>query len=160
MKISTTRFGDINVDETRVIQMEGGILGFEHLEKYVLLTQDEKTPFCWFQSVEDGSVAFVVINSLMVKPDYEPVVSDDQVRLLEIASPEDAVLFSVVTIHSDPFTVTANLRAPIVINTKRILAKQIILVDSNYSIQHPIMENEAVLEGKKKAETIPLALAL
>lgn len=160
MRISTTRFGDISIDETRIIQMKEGILGFEHLGKYVLLTQDGKTPFCWFQSVEDGSVAFVVINSLAVKPDYEPVVSNDEAKLLEITSPEDAVLFSVVTIRSDPFNVTANLRAPIVINAKKILAKQIILVDSDYSVQHPIMENKAVLEGKKKAELIPFALAL
>ncbi|MEA3486360.1 MAG: flagellar assembly protein FliW [Thermodesulfobacteriota bacterium] len=160
MRISTTRFGDISIDETRIIQMKGSILGFEHLGKYVLLTQDEKTPFCWFQSVEDGSVAFVVINSLAVKPDYEPVVSDDDVKLLEIASPEDVILFYVVAIRSDPFNVTANLRAPIVINAKKILAKQIILVDSDYSVQYPIMENKAVHEGEKKAEIIPFALAL
>jgi len=160
VRISTTRFGDITIDESRVIQMKGGILGFEHLKKYVLLMQDEKTPFWWFQSVEDGSVAFVVINSFAVKPDYEPVVSDDEVKLLEIASPEDAVLFSVVTIRSDPFTVTANLRAPIVINAKKMLAKQVVLVDLDYSVQHPITEDNAVLEEKEKAEIIPSVLAI
>ena len=160
MRISTTRFGDITIDESRVIQMKGGILGFEHLKKYVLLMQDEKTPFWWFQSVEDGSVAFVVINSFAIKPDYEPVVSDDEVKLLEIASPEDAVLFSVVTIRSDPFMVTTNLRAPIVINAKKMLAKQVVLVDLDYSVQHPITEDKAVLEEKEKAEIIPSVLAI
>ncbi|MBW2599415.1 MAG: flagellar assembly protein FliW [Deltaproteobacteria bacterium] len=162
MKISTTRFGDINIDESRVIRMKGGILGFEHLGEYVLLMQDEKTPFWWLQSVEDGSVAFVVINSLVVKPDYEPVISDDEVKLLKIASPEDAVLFSVVTISSDPFTVTANLRAPIVINAKKMLAKQVVLVDPDYSVQHPITESKTVLEEKayEKGEIISSALAL
>jgi len=162
VKISTTRFGDINIDESRVIRMKGGILGFEHLGEYVLLMQDEKTPFWWLQSVEDGSVAFVVINSLVVKPDYEPVISDDEVKLLKIASPEDAVLFSVVTISSDPFTVTANLRAPIVINAKKMLAKQVVLVDPDYSVQHPITESKTVLEEKayEKGEIISSALAL
>jgi len=162
VKISTTRFGDINIDESRVIRMKGGILGFEHLGEYVLLMQDEKTPFWWLQSVEDGSVAFVVINSLVVKPDYEPVISDDEVKLLKIASPEDAVLFSVVTIRSEPFTVTANLRAPIVINAKKMLAKQLVLVDPDYSVQHPITESKTVLEEKayEKGEIISSALAL
>jgi len=158
VKISTTRFGDISIDESRIIRMKGGMLGFEHLGGYVLLMQDEKTPFWWLQSVEDGSVAFVVINSLAVKPDYEPVVSDGEVKLIEIASPEDAVLFSVVTIRSDPFTVTANLRAPIVVNAKKMLAKQVVLVDPDYPVQYPITENNAVLEGKEKAEIIPSVL--
>ena len=162
MRISTTRFGDISIDESRVIQMREGMLGFEHLGRYVLLTQDKKIPFWWFQSLEDGSIAFVVINSLAVKPDYEPVISDDEVKLLEIASPEDAVLLSVVTIRSDPFKVTANLRAPIVINAKKMLAKQVVLVEPDYPVQHPITENKVFFEEKayEKAEIIPSALAL
>ena len=161
MRISTTRFGDISIDDSRVIQMKGGMLGFEHLERYVLLMQDEKIPFWWFQSIEDGSIAFVVINSLAAKPDYEPVISDDEVKLLEIASrgPEDVVLLSVVTIRSDPFNVTANLRAPLVVNTKKMLGKQVVLVESDYSVKHPLTENKAVFEGNEKAELIPSALA-
>lgn len=151
MRISTTRFGDISIDESRVIWMKGGMLGFEHLGKYVFLIQDEKIPFWWFQSVEDGSVAFVVINSLAVKPDYEPVISDDEVKLLEIASPEDAVLFSVVTIRSGPFKVTVNLKAPIVINAKKMLAKQVVLVEPDYPVQYPITENKVFLEEKEPA---------
>ena len=162
MRISTTRFGDISIDESRVIQMKEGMLGFEHLRRYVLLTQDKKIPFLWFQSVEDGSVAFVVIHSFVAKPDYEPVISDDEVKLLEIASrgPEDVVLLSVVTIRSDPFNVTANLRAPIVVNTKKMLGKQVVLVESDYSVKHSLTENKAVFERNEKAELIPSALAL
>lgn len=158
MKISTTRFGDIDIDESRIIRMKGGMLGFEHLKKYVLLMHGEKTPFWWLQSVEDGSVAFVVINSLAVKPDYEPVISDDEVKLLEITSPEDVVLFSVVTIRSDPFKVTANLRAPIVVNAKKMLGKQVVLVNSDYPVQYPVTENSAVFDGKEKTELIPSVL--
>ncbi len=160
MKISTTRFGDINIDESKVIRMKGGMLGFEHLKRYELLIQSEKIPFWWLQSVEDGSVAFVVINSLVVKPDYEPVIPDAEVKLLEIGSPEEAVLLSVVTIRSDSFKVTANLMAPIVVNAKKMLAKQVVLVDSDYPVQYPIAGNNAVLEGKAKAEILPSVLAL
>lgn len=150
MKISTTRFGDISIDESRFVQMREGMLGFEHLKRYVLLTQDKDTPFMWFQSVDDGSIAFVVIHSFVVKPDYEPVISDDEVKLLEIASPgpEDVIVLSVVTIRSDPFKVTANLRAPIVVNAKKMLAKQIVLVEDDYPVQYSLTENRTVLEGK------------
>jgi flagellar assembly factor FliW len=152
VKISTTRFGDISIDESRVVQMKEGMLGFEHLKRYVLLTQDKETPFLWFQSVDDGSIAFVVIHSFVVKPDYEPVISDDEVKLLEIASPgpEDVVVLSVVTIRSDPFKVTANLRAPIVVNAKKMLAKQVVLVEEDYPVQYSLTENKSVLDGKDR----------
>lgn len=159
MKVSTTRFGDISVDESRVIQMKEGMLGFERLKRYVLLTQDKETPFLWFQSVDDGSVAFVVIHSFVIKPDYEPVIPDDDVHLLEIEAfrPEDVVVLSVVTIRSDPFSVMANLRAPIVINAERMLAKQIVLVEGEYPVQYSLTENKAALEtaAHKKKKTAP-----
>jgi len=160
VKISTTRFGDISIDESKVIRMRGGMLGFEHLKRYEIFIQSEKIPFWWFQSVDDGSVAFVVINSLAVKQDYEPVIPAAEVKLLEIGSPEDVVLLSVVTIRSDPFKVTANLRAPIVVNAKKMLAQQVVLVDSDYPVQYPVTENSAVSKGKAKTEILPSALAL
>jgi len=69
-------------------------------------------------------------------------------------------LLSVVTIRSDPLKVTANLRAPIVVNAKKMLAKQIILVDSDYPVQYPVTENNAALEGKEKPEIPPSVSAL
>jgi flagellar assembly factor FliW len=160
VKVSTTRFGDIIIDESKVIRMKGEILGFEQLKRYVLFIQGENIPFWWFQSVDDGSIAFVVIDSLSVKPDYKPLIPGTEVKLLEIGSPEDAVLLSVVTIHSNPFKVTANLRAPIVVNIKKMLATQVILVDSEYPVQYPITEGNTVVEGKEKAGISSLVLAL
>lgn len=149
VKIATARFGDINIDESRIVRMKEGMLGFEHLKKYVLLIPDEKIPFWWFQSIEDGAIAFVVISSLAVKPDYAPVIADDNIKLLKIAAPEDLVLLSAVTIRHDPFKVTANLKAPIVVNAARLLAKQIILLESDYPVQYPVTDSKAIPEDKE-----------
>ncbi len=138
MKLDTTRFGSIDFDEAMIIEMRGPILGFDHLKKYILLKQDEKTPFSWLQSVEDGSLAFVVMNPQALKPDYEPEISDADVQLLEIEVESDVVLFSILTIRPNPITVSANLRAPVVINSKRRLAKQIVLDDPAYPVQYEI----------------------
>ena len=136
MRISTTRFGEIDADESRIIDMRGGILGFEHLDKYILHRQDEKTPFLWFQSVDDGATAFVIIDPQIVATDYYPEIGDDDVALLEIESVEDVVLMAIVTIRSNPFKVSVNLRAPIVINGRKRVAKQIVLEDPDYAVQY------------------------
>lgn len=148
MQISTTRFGNITIDESRIVQMKGGgILGFEHLKRYVLLTQNEKIPFMWFQSIEDGSIAFVVINSFIIAPEYDLIINDNDTRFLEIESPEDVVLMSIVTIRSDPFKVTANLRAPLVINRKNRFGKQIVLNEPDYPIQYLLTIDSVSAEG-------------
>ena len=161
--LSTTRFGDIDIDESRTVLIKAGILGFEHLKRYVFLVQDEKILFWWFQSVDDGSVAFVVINPFIIKPDYEPIIQDNDVELLELKSHEDVILMSIVTIRSDPFKVTANLKAPIVINLKKKLAKQVILDKSDYPIQYSIVDNKVLFKENsynKKEEIIASAVAI
>ncbi|MBN2688599.1 MAG: flagellar assembly protein FliW [Deltaproteobacteria bacterium] len=147
MEFSTTRFGNIVVDESRIITMRGGILGFERLKRFVLLTQHDNIPFSWFQSVDDGSVAFIVTNAFMVKVDYSLVLSDSEVELLEIASVEDVVPMVIVTIRSEPFEITANLRAPVVINIARRLARQIVLQDSDYPVRFSIQTRTGQEEG-------------
>lgn len=148
MKITTTRFGEISVTDDRIIEMKGGILGFEHLKRYIMLIHDEKTPFLWFQSVEDGATAFVVVNSQLIKTDYEPLINDGDVGRLEIDDVADVILMAIVTIRSNPLMITANLRAPIVINARKKLAAQLVLDDPELPIQYDIADN------KKKAEEI------
>ena len=162
VKTIATRFGDISIDKSRIIRMKGGILGFEHLKRYVLFMQDKEIPFWWFQSVENGSIAFVVINSFVAKPDYAPVIPDNEAKLLEITSPEDVVLLSIVTINSNPFKVTANLSAPIVINAKKMLAKQVILDGPGYPVQYSITGSKTIFENRacEIGEILPSVQAL
>ena len=147
MKINTTRFGEVGVDESRIIRMKGGILGFEHLKKYIVLVHNEKTPFLWFQSVDDGTIAFVIINPQLIKADYEPLINDEEVGRLEIGDAQDVVLMAIVTIRPTPFMVTANLRAPIVINAKQRLAAQVVLDDQELPIQYDITDKKQRAAG-------------
>jgi flagellar assembly factor FliW len=142
VNIITTRFGEIDVDESKVIHMRGSVIGFEHLEQFVLQKNDENNPFWWFQSIEDGAIAFVVMNPFFAKADYEPVIEDDDIKLLDIECVEDVVMLAIVTIRQNPFSVSVNLRAPIVINAKKKIAKQIVLEDSSYPIQYCLVTKD------------------
>jgi flagellar assembly factor FliW len=142
MKIDTLRFGVIEVEESRAITMKGCILGFDHLQHYIILIQDEKTPLCWLQSLEDGTVAFVVIDPHMIKSDYHPEIDKTHRELLRISKDEDISLLSSVTIRHQPFGVTANLRAPLVINMSQRLGSQIILEDADYPVRYDIASSE------------------
>jgi len=141
VKVSTTRFGVLEIEESGIILMKGGILGFEQLKEYVLICHDAKNPFLWLQSLQDGATAFVAINPFFIHPDYQPVLNDVILERLELKKPEDIALMVIVSIRSNPSLLTANLRAPIVINVSKKTACQVVLEDSSYSIQHDILKN-------------------
>ncbi len=143
MNIATSRFGDIDVDESKIIDMRGGILGFEHLKKYILHMQDEKNPFWWFQSLDDGKIAFVVINPFITKADYKPVIDDNDTKLLGIENAEHVVLLAIVTILQNPFSVSVNLKAPIVVNTEKKIAKQVVLEDQTYPVRYYLTTSDS-----------------
>lgn len=157
MKLPTTRFGDIDIDESQVIVMKEGMAGFEHLKRYIILAQDKKTPLSWFQSIEDGATAFVVVDPYIIKPDYQPSIDEDEMRFLEIENREEIALMAIVSIRSNPLAVSANLRAPIVINSKKRLAKQIVLENLDYPIRYYMTDNQSVAgddrEGYKMKES-------
>jgi flagellar assembly factor FliW len=142
MKIDTVRFGTIEVDESRVITMKGCILGFDHLHHYAILLQDQNNPLWWLQSIEDSAVAFVVIDPSVIKRDYHPTISIVDRIFLEISREEEISFLSIVTIRHQPFCVTANLRAPLVINEEKCLGSQIILEEADYPIRYDMSSVE------------------
>lgn len=152
MKIKTTRFGEIDVPENDLIFMPQGIIGFQDLKNYVILDHEKDSPFKWLQSVEDGSIAFVLINPLTFKPDYEVEVSESEIKELDLTSEEDAVISVIVTIPSNPKNMTANLKGPLIFNLQNRKGKQIVLQDPNYTTRHNIMEEVKKLARKDKKE--------
>lgn len=139
MKIQTSRFGEIDVDESKIIEMrDGGILGFNKLNRFVMIIHEEGSPFHWFQSLEDGTIAFVTMNPFVIKSDYEPEIDDQTIEMLEVDKAEDIELMVIITVRSEPVKMTANLRAPLVINRQKRLASQVILEDEQYPVQYSI----------------------
>lgn len=120
------------------IRLPAGILGFEKIKDYVLLANPAEMPFAWLRPAESGPLAFVVINPFVVMPNYTPDIPDMDVEFLGLGEPNDALLFSIVTLHGANHA-TLNLKGPIVINRRTHIGKQVIIANAgNYSVEHPL----------------------
>jgi flagellar assembly factor FliW len=139
--IHTTRFGEIDIKETELIVMHGPIFGFERLSRFVLLIHNNNTPLWWLQSIEDASIAFVVVNPRIVKPDYNPTIFTEDLESLDIQSSNHIALLAIVTVRSQPLRITANIRAPILINAETRMARQVVLENTDYPIQYDVLEH-------------------
>lgn len=134
MKLTTSRFGEIEIDDSKIITFEDGLLGFEEMHDYTLIS--DGTAFHWLQSVENGNLALACIAPYKVCDNYTPEIDEDIIQRLEIVDDDDAVLLCIVVIPEDVKKTTVNLRAPIVINNVNNKAAQVILEDNNYAIRH------------------------
>lgn len=139
-KVQTTRFHEIEVADDDIIELPAGVIGFPELKQYVLLDHETNSPFKWLQSLDDGSIAFVLLNPLLFKADYTVEVSESEVEDLSLTQEEDAVISVIVTIPSNPKNMTANLKAPLVFNLKNRRGCQVILSNSKYQTRHNILE--------------------
>jgi flagellar assembly factor FliW len=136
--LKTSRFGEIEIDQSRSLYFPEGILGFPEQKGYVILEHKPGSPFCWLQSMERPDLAFVMVDPLFVKSDFLEGLSPSDLRLLETDNGDKKALFALVTIPPGRANqMTVNLLGPILIDLKTRRARQVILANSGYSHRHP-----------------------
>ena len=140
MRISTTRFGDINIAPGKIITMPDGLPGLDALKRYALLSTEETDPFHWLQALDAADVSLVVINPYLLFPDYKPLVPEEIFEQLGAENTEDVLVLTVAVIPREFRNMTTNLLAPVLINTRTNVGKQIILENSDYDLRHPIFD--------------------
>jgi flagellar assembly factor FliW len=138
MTINTSRFGEIEITPESILYMPDGMLGFPECRRYVLLENDPGVRFKWMQAVDEPTLAFIVINPMDFFVDYDIDLSDEDADTLGIEDPSDAALMTTVTVDRKLERCTTNLVGPIVINSKTLRAKQVVLSDSRYGTKHVV----------------------
>lgn len=133
------KFGEVEVESDNVVQFPNGVPGFERCKRYGLLALEEEAPFMRLLSLDDPNVGFVLMNPMQVWGDYNPDIGREDLESLDLEGPEDLAVYCVVTLSSVPSQVTANLKGPIFINTRTMLARQMILMDERYNTKHSIL---------------------
>ncbi|MBU0729642.1 MAG: flagellar assembly protein FliW [Proteobacteria bacterium] len=140
IKISTSRFGELTIDKDKIIIMTSPFLGFPDSTRFILQKHGLSSPFMWFQSVDDPNLAFVVIQSVVVDPSYNPPVNDHIREELEATDVSELELLLILTIpRENPRAMTANLLGPVMINANKRLAKQVLLDPGRYDCCWPII---------------------
>ena len=151
MIIKTTRFGQVSYNEEDVLFFPRGIPAFEANHKWILAGSDDSA-IKWLQNIEDGDLALPVTSPDAIQPDYNARIPEDELKLIGSVNPADLALLIVVSIPRDaPWNMTANLRAPILINLKTHKAVQVIALNEEYPIRHVIFPED--VREKMKAQS-------
>ncbi len=142
MEIKTIFHGERTYNEEEIITFPKGLLGLENCKKFILFPLEENDNFSVLHSIEELDMGWLVVSPFQVKEDYSIELPQSLQQRLEIGSEEEVALLSTVTLSSDITKITANLRAPLVININKRIGEQIIVDKEEYLIKHPIFKEE------------------
>lgn len=151
MQITTKVFGEIMIDDDKIIHFPNGIIGFPDLTDFTLIHDEEKgtDSIHWLQSIQEPAFAMPVMDPLIVCPDYNPEADDELFNILGEIKPDELLVLVTVTVPGDLTKMTVNLKGPIIINVSEKKAVQIIVEGDEYKVKFPIYD---ILNRKKAGE--------
>jgi flagellar assembly factor FliW len=137
LQVKTTRFGTLEIDDEKIISFPAGLPGFEKLHRFFILPVEKSEHIQWLQSADKPEIALLVIDPFQYFKGYSVEIPEPDLKYLQLENPADALVLTTITVpHNKPGCATANLVAPIVINTGQNKAKQVILNGSPYTTKH------------------------
>lgn len=140
MVVQTGRFGQIEISTDEIITIPSGILGFPQDQEFCLVDTGDDTLILWLQSLTNPRLAFPIIEPKIFKNDYVVRLSAAELRELRMSSIRDASVFTILTIPAQMSEMTANLKAPLVINVREKTGKQVVLQENDQPIKHPMFK--------------------
>ncbi len=123
MKIKTDQFGEIEFDEDIIIEFNDGIIGFENLKKFILISEDDGI-FYWLTSVEEPEIVFPLFPATLLDDNYP--------------SEEDFETFGIVKLSKEISEITINLKAPIYISLDKKVGFQKIIDNDKFEIDRKL----------------------
>lgn len=151
MIIDTIIFGEIDVQEDKIITFEEGIIGFPDCKRFTLIFDEDKNDrhsISWMQSLDEPVFALPVMDPLLVKPDYNPKVEEELLKELGELTEENIFILVTVTVPENIEELSVNLKAPLIINVDERKAVQMIIED-DLPVKYKIYEQ---LQARKAGE--------
>lgn len=151
MKAKTKFFGEVELADEKVLDFPSGLIGFENYTKFAIMYDEEdkgKTRISWLQSLEEPLLALPVIDPLAIVDDYVPMIEDELLAPLGNPADEDLLFLLAMTVPSDMKKVTANMKAPIIINATTKKGVQLIVENEDYPVKFNVYESVQRLKEK------------
>jgi len=152
MRVLTKFFGEVELDDNKILEFPSGIIGFEQYKRYAIIYDEDKgadATISWLQSLDEPTLALPVVNPLSIVPEYSPMIEDELLKPLGDPADEDLLFLLAMTVPSDMTKVTANMKAPFIINAATCKGAQIIVDNADYSVRFNVYES--VQKMKEKA---------
>ena len=139
MKVQSSRFGTIELDDQEVINFPAGLIGFPDETSFVMLRPRPESPIAWLHSTQTSWFALPVVSADALQADISGTLSEASKASGIVASDESFAVMAVLNAPGAGFPASVNLMAPIIVNAETRQGAQLLLESSNYSTQEPFV---------------------
>ena len=139
MKIHTATLGVVEATPESFLTLPEGLIGFEEHKEFALLALADYAPFRWLQSFSDPGLSFPLLEPSGFVPGYEPALGETDRLALGLEAGEVPEVYAIASVGDNGKDVTLNLRAPLIVSPRRRTARQVVLADSRWDVQHPLV---------------------
>lgn len=144
MQLNTRHFGKIEIEDNKIVSFPMGLPGFDDKKEFILLSKTEEDIFSWLQCVEDPNVAFALVDVLKFMPDYDPLISMEDLKCIDILDQDEdidkIISYNIVVIPEDIKEMRVNLKAPVIINTHALKGRQVLASNEDYEVRYKIFD--------------------
>jgi flagellar assembly factor FliW len=132
--VVSRRFGAYEVPADRVLHFPEGLIGFPGARRFALLDSTRPgSPFRRLLCLDDPELGFVVCDPASLWPGYAAALPPYE------GGAENLAVLALVTIPQKPMEMTANLMAPLVVDPRTRVGRQLVLDTGRLSTRHPIL---------------------
>jgi flagellar assembly factor FliW len=146
MKLQTKFDEILEINESDILHFDNGLPGFEEEKQFILLPIED-TKLSMLQSIKQKNLAFIITDPFIFFQNYDFELGSLEQKLLGIKEENDVYVQVIITVRDPYVNSTANLQAPIIINTKNNKCKQVVLTDNRYRTKHFLTEATIGQEG-------------
>lgn len=152
MVAETKFFGTIDIEDDKLITFPMGIIGFENLKHFAIIydkEREERSNISWLQSMEEPLMVMPIINPIDISEGYNPIIEDELMKTIGSPSDDDVLIFTSMSIPSDLTKMTANFKAPFIINTATRQGMQVIVENEDYPVKYNVYDAIERLKAKE-----------
>lgn len=137
--VMETRFGTLSLNAAKKVFFPLGLLGLPDCQNYCLTNfpENRNQQFKIMQSLEDKNVTFAVLpnSSLVAGVDNADLLAAAASFGIEENNLVALLIVSVLSIAGET-KLSANLRAPVLVDSSRQVGFQFVFPDNKYQVQH------------------------
>lgn len=132
--VQTQLKGPVEVPADKIIRFTAPLLGFDHLERFIIY-QTQEGPLFWLQAVDDAAVSFCLLAPFRADMDIDLEIGPADAVDIGAVSAEEIDVYTVLVLDKDPNQIRTNLRAPLLVCPRTGLGKQLVLTNTRLPIQ-------------------------
>jgi flagellar assembly factor FliW len=127
------------LNKNTIIHFDEGLIGFSECRDFELMENEGIVPFRLLQSAEKKEVGFMVLDPSVIMADYYKRIPAREWESIGLSTKDPLLAFVICMIGPSPKDSTGNFQAPLIVNYKKMIGRQVILTDAGLSVRQPLM---------------------